>query len=413
MGSKTGFDRARELVEAVAACGRNEPEHGVSRLALTEADREAREIVAQEMRSLGMTVTMDACCNLWGRIGGADGGLPGVLMGSHLDSVPEGGDYDGVLGVAAGLGVARDILNDNPHPARPLGVVVFTSEESSRFSLACVGSKAAAGHLSPGDAARFKDSQGVTLADALRRFGGRPEELGREGILSPGDWAAYLELHIEQGPVLDRSGDDVGIVEAIAAPTRFMLELIGVQAHSGACPMNMRRDALTAAAEVILAVEEAGRAESGHGSVATVGVCECHPGAMNVVPGRVVLKVDLRGIDRESIGRMRETILGHVRSICGERGVAHHLTPYSSDAPVMMDAGLRDRLEAICQARNLRYRRMPRGAGHDAMFVAERIPSALIFVPCVDGISHNPGEKIEWERVRPGYDALLDAVRGL
>ncbi|MBR1673052.1 MAG: Zn-dependent hydrolase [Fretibacterium sp.] len=406
-----GFIRARELVEAIAACGRSAefPDRGVSRLALTEPDRQARELTAKEMRELGMAVRTDACCNLWGVLGGVEKG-PGVIIGSHLDSVPEGGDYDGVLGVAAGLGVVRDLLAGQPHPARTLAVVAFTAEESSRFSLATVGSKAAAGRLTPEDAERFRDARGVTLARALRDFGGRPEDLGKEP-LSPKDWAAYFELHIEQGPVLDRTGDDVGIVEAIAAPTRFMLELEGVQAHSGACPMDLRHDALAAAAEVILAVEEAGRSEARHGSVATVGVCECHPGAMNVVPGRVVLKVDLRGIRSESVARMRGAVMAKAVSICGARGVACRLTPYSSDEPVAMDTGLTALVEDVCRERGVSHRRMPSGAGHDAMFVAERIPSALIFVPCKDGISHSPKERIEWSRVQAGYEVLREAVK--
>lgn len=408
MANRAGFQRARELVEAVAACGRNAPGHGVSRLALTEPDRQAREIIAGEMRELGMTVHTDACCNLWGVL--SSGKEPGVIIGSHLDSVPEGGDYDGVLGVAAGLGVVRDILSVQPRPGRPLAVVAFTAEESSRFSLATVGSKAAAGRLTPEDAGRFHDGQGVTLAEALKNFGGRPEALGQE-LISRADWSAYFELHIEQGPVLDKTGDDVGIVEAIAAPTRFMLELEGVQAHSGACPMDLRHDALTAAAEVILAVEAAGQAEAKYGSVATVGVCECRPGAMNVVPGRVTLKVDLRGIHSESIARMRSQVMAKAVSICGARGVTCQLTPYSSDEPVAMNAELTALLERICRDRGVKYRRMPSGAGHDAMFVAERIPAALIFVPCRDGVSHNPKEQIEWSRVQPGYEVLREAVR--
>ncbi|MCR5346484.1 MAG: Zn-dependent hydrolase [Fretibacterium sp.] len=409
MDTSAGFQRTRELVGAVAACGRNGPGHGVSRLALTEPDRQAREIIAGEMRKLGMTVRMDACCNLWGNLPSTGKG-PGVLIGSHLDSVPEGGDFDGVLGVAAGLGVVRDILDSTRPPAHPLSVVAFTSEESSRFSMACIGSKSLTGHLVPEDARRFHDARGETLEEALRSFGGRPEMLGQE-TLSSGDWAAYFELHIEQGPVLDKTGDDVGIVGAVAAPTRFMLELEGVQAHSGACPMNLRHDALTAAAEVILAVEAAGQAEAKYGSVATVGVCECLPGAMNVVPGHVTLKVDLRGIHSESIARMRSQVMAKAVAICGARGIACQLTPYSSDEPVAMDEGLAALVERICREQGVKHRRMPSGAGHDAMFVAERIPSALIFVPCRDGVSHSPKEAIDWSRVRPGYEVLREAVR--
>ncbi len=401
-----GFDRAKQIVEEVSHCGR--ARRGVIRLALTEADRQAREIAAAEMKSLGMSVRMDSCCNLWGRIEGTSD-EPGVIIGSHLDAVPSGGDFDGVLGVAYGLGVVRDILAEKPRPRRSLSVVSFTAEESSRFSLACIGSKAASGKLSLADALRFKDAQGTTLLKALREFGGTPELLARD-YLAPASHHSYFELHIEQGPVLDWNGEDVGIVEAIAAPTRFMLELTGEQAHSGACPMNLRHDALTAAAKIILAVEQAGREESDFGTVATVGVCQCEPGAMNVVPGRVILKVDIRGIVEKSIRRAHEAVLDRVRSVCDERGVKCDYTLYSAETPVVMDGLLARRIELVCRAKKVKYRRMPSGAGHDAMNIAAMIPSALIFVPCKKGISHSPDEMIDWERVRPGYEVLRETV---
>lgn len=403
----TGFERTRDLVERVSRCGRTAD--GVLRLALTEEDRRAREIVVDEMKRLGMTVRTDACCNIWGRCEGS-GDHPGVVMGSHLDAVPHGGDYDGVLGVAAGLGVVSDILAENPRPRRSLSVVVFTSEESSRFSLSCIGSRAVTGNLSLGDTLRFRDEKGITLLNALRSFGGQPEYLQRD-CLAPASYHSYFELHIEQGPVLDWSGEDVGIVEAIAAPTRFMLEIVGQQAHSGACPMNMRHDALTAAAELILAVERAGGEESEFGSVATVGVCQCEPGAMNVVPGRVVLKVDIRGIVEKSIRRVSRAVISRLRAVEKERGVKIALTPYCGDSPVAMDGLLARRIEGVCRQRGVKYRRMPSGAGHDAMYMASLIPSALIFVPCKDGISHNPAESVLWERLRPGYEVLRQTVQ--
>lgn len=404
-----GFERVQELIATISQTGRGE--RGIFRLALTDADRQARDIVVEEMKALGMSVTTDACCNLWGRF---EGSLdrPGVVIGSHLDSVPEGGRYDGVLGVACGLGVARDILAENPPPRRSLSVVVFTAEESSRFSLATIGSKAATGNLSLMDTLRFRDRQGVTLLDALRDFGGCPEQIPRD-CLAPASYHSYFELHIEQGPVLDWNGEDVGIVEAIAAPTRFMLEVVGEQAHSGACPMNMRRDAMAAAAEIVLAVERAGRAESEFGTVATVGVCECFPGAMNVVPGRVVLKVDVRGIVEKSIRRACDEIKARVESVCAERGVKVNFTLYSADKPVAMDGLLARRIENVCKDLKVKYRRMPSGAGHDAMYMAALIPSALIFVPCKDGVSHNPAEAVDWRRVRSGYEVLLQTVKDI
>lgn len=408
-----GFERNLELIEQIAEYGKGKK--GISRLAMTESDRRARKVVIAEMKSLGMSVKEDACCNIHALLPAeteVDNSRAPVAMGSHLDSVPEGGRYDGVLGVTSALGVVRDIVASGQKRKRPLSVIVFNSEESSRFSLACIGSKALTGNLSLSDTFRFKDKNGKLLLNAIREFGGVPERINNDCI-SPVSYHSYFELHIEQGPVLDRTGDNVGLVGAIAAPTRFALVLKGEQAHSGACPMNMRHDALTAAASIILAVEACGKIESEFGSVATVGVCDCIPGAMNVVPGEVILKVDLRGIVGKSISRMYRSITERIASTCQERGIEYEIIPYSSDNPVTMDGALLKRLERICKKKKISYRCMPSGAGHDAMYMASLIPSALIFVPCKNGISHNPLEDVDPVRIRPGYEVLKAAVSEL
>ena len=399
------FERVRELVESIARTGIRK--RGVTRFALTEHDAAARAIIADEMRSIGMSVEMDSACNLWGCLEG-ETDEPGVVIGSHADSVPEGGDYDGVLGVCSGLGVAREIASRGK-PKRPLYVVDFTAEESSRFSVACVGSKAATGNLSIMDAISHRDRDGVSIFRAMRDFGGTPEFMPRD-VIAPGQFSSYFELHIEQGPTLCESGESVGIVEAIAAPTRFMIEVIGEQAHSGACPMSLRHDALTAAARIILAAERAGVAESEFGTVATVGVCECFPGALNVVPGRVLLKADIRGIVGKSIRRACSELMSSVEKVSAERGVKCNVTRLCAEEPVALDGILARRIEDICKEKKISHRRMPSGAGHDAMFMATLIPSALIFVPCVKGVSHSPDEEIEWEKVAPGFEVLLSAV---
>lgn len=404
-----GFERVQQLVDRISSIGRSE--RGITRLALTQEDLLAREVVAQEFLTLGMSVHLDGAGNLWAELPGKEK-LPGVVIGSHLDSVPEGGPYDGVLGVCSGAGIVRDIIEACPFHRRPMSVVVFACEESSRFGISCMGSKAITGQLTLVDMLRYHDKKGVTILNALRSVGGHPETLNRDRI-APASYEAYFELHIEQGPVLDSSGDDVGIVEAIAAPTRFAIDLQGEAAHSGACPMNLRRDALAAAAEIVLIVEEGGRAESSNGSVATVCVCECLPGAMNVVPGRAHLKVDIRGIHRDSIERLHARVLAAIDEICMRRRIAVKIIPYSSEEPVTLDGLLARRIEKICRQMNVSYRRMPSGAGHDAMNMAAIIPSALIFVPCDKGISHNPDEMIKWELVRPGYEVLRQAVLDL
>lgn len=406
-----GFSLVQQLSDALAQVGAQE-EGGITRSGLTGDDLRGREVLIRQLSSLDMSFRLDGAGNLWAHREGSDPSLPGVLMGSHLDTVPHGGAYDGALGICAAAGIVQSIAKLCPDHRRSMTIVVFACEESSRFGLSCVGSRAVAGRLSLMDMVRFKDSDGISLLSVLRSVGGRPESLHRHQLI-PASYEAYFELHIEQGPVLDQSDIDVGIVEAIAAPTRFAVTITGHADHSGACPMNLRRDALTAAAEIVLAVEEAGRREAQYGSVATTGVCHVSPNVTNVVPGKVQLRVDLRGINRLSIDRMNSQVLQQIEAIGKARGLACHVESFGSDDPVALDALLIHRIEKLCEEMDIPCQIMPSGAGHDAMYVAPLIPSALIFVPCVGGRSHCSEEAIEWDRVRQGYQVMRQMVLNL
>ncbi|EEX49211.1 MULTISPECIES: Zn-dependent hydrolase [Jonquetella] len=401
-----GLQFARRLVEEVAQIGRTD--QGVTRLGFSPADRQARELLIERMTSVGASVRADSVGNLWFSLPGTNPNHPGILMGSHLDSVPQGGDFDGVLGVACAAAVMDQASRREPL-TRSLNCVVFACEESSRFRLSCVGSRAVAGQLSLSQMIRFKDSGGVSLLNAIRGFGCEPVTLDRD-LLVPGSYEAFLELHIEQGPALDSSDDQLGVVEAIAAPTRFSVTIFGRADHSGACPMELRHDALAAASEVVLVVERVGRAYSPRRVVAAVTTCRVFPNAINVVPGRVELAVDLRGIDRRAIDEAYQAIVQEIDRVAGERQIRIDRELLGSSEPVVLDALLVHRLKAFAQNKGYKVRVMPSGAGHDSMYVAPLIPTAMIFVPCRDGRSHCPEESIDWDRVEPGYDVLESAA---
>lgn len=408
MAMFSGFDLCLDVLKKVNLHGQD-LSGGFSRLAFREEDRRAREELMTLMRALGFSLEVDRVGNIIGTVGNIGDGLPPVALGSHIDTVPQGGSYDGVLGVAMAIGAAKEIRENNPNHRYPLQVMVFSGEESSRFGIANVGSKAITGYLTLKDCFSYKDDDGVILFKAMRDFGLSPEWMGRSRLL-PSSLKAFFEVHIEQGPFLHRSGIDVGIVEAIAAPTRMAVDIEGRADHSGACPMNMRKDALAAASEIVLAVESVGVDEYLHGTVATVGVCRIEPGAMNVVPGRAHLKIDLRGIKKESLERAYERIRSAIEGICSSRGVNLNFNLLSKGDPVVLDGGLRRLLGKVCDDLGLRWTDMPSGAGHDAMYIASSIPTAMIFVPCVEGISHNPSEEVELDRIRPGYRALVGAL---
>ncbi len=356
-----------------------------------------------------MAVETDELGNIRATRWGSHPHRPPVVIGSHLDTVPSGGGYDGTLGVAAGVGAVVDVASRCSDHTHPLQVMVFSGEESSRFGVSNIGSKMATGFMKLGDLFRYRDEAGISLFRAMRDFGLSPEWHSRVRIL-PTEMKAFFELHIEQGPVLDRSEIDVGVVEAIAAPTRLLLDVQGEAGHSGACPMEDRRDALSASAELVLEVERLGLEEATHRTVATVGDCEVTPGVMNVIPGRCGLKVDIRGIDRQSIDRVRDGLLDYIQSLEKRRAVRIYVEELSRGVPVILDGGLRSLLGRVCDDLRIPWKSMPSGAGHDAMYVASVIPTAMIFVPCVGGVSHSSLERIDVGRIRSGYMALVEAV---
>ena len=386
-------------------------ENGITRLALSDEDLQARKYITGLMQEAGMALRTDSIGNIIGSLPGSDTAASPVMAGSHLDSVPEGGRYDGVLGVVAGLAAIRR-LKEQGKTRRPLELIVFTAEESSRFGFATMGSKAMAGVADLRSWAKAKDSKGVTFMEALAAAGFEPEKIETASRAGESIYA-FLELHIEQGPVLEDEGLAIGVVEAVAAPTRLKIKVDGTPGHSGTTPMDSRQDALVAAAQVVMAVRDIASARYSEGTVGTVGNLKVHPGVMNVIPGIAEMWVDIRGVDHESIVDTLQELKDEISIIAEAEGVTISIEVLTSDKPVRLSPLVINAVEAACKDLKISYRRMNSGAGHDAMHMAAIAQSGMIFIPCAGGISHNPEETASPSDIMKGIDVLTRAMRTL
>ncbi|MEA2526107.1 MAG: allantoate deiminase [Thermomicrobiales bacterium] len=377
--------------------------------------RAAQDAVAGWMTVAGMTVRRDAIGNLIGRYGGEEARMsfppsasrmPPLLIGGHLDTVRDAGKYDGTLGVLVGIACVERLRAMGEDPVCAVEIVAFADEEGLRFHTAYLGSWAFTGTLDPVLLERT-DADGVTVAEAIRAFGGDPSAIVTQGH-DLDRYLGFVEAHIEQGPVLEAEGLPVGVVAAIAGQTRVAVTFTGEAGHAGTVPMALRRDALCAAAEFVLAVEEVGRTTEG--LVATVGQLAAEPGASNVVPGRVRLTLDVRhaadAVRREAV----TMLLDRATAIARERGIAVSFENRNDNRAVACDPNLTARLAAAVRATGYPVRRLVSGAGHDAVYVARSVPTAMIFTPCKDGLSHNEAESIEPGEAEAGCQVLFEAV---
>ena len=397
--------RLQADLEALAAM--TSPDRPYTRRAFSDLDRQARAWLIARMIDADLAVGVDAAGNVIGRrVGRAD--RPPLMIGSHLDTVQDGGRFDGIVGVLAGLEAVRCLGAGGHVLGRPLEVVNFTCEEPSEFGLSTVGSRVMAGKLDGAAAARLVDGQGGTLAAALDSVGGRADRL-ETARRAPGSVARYLELHIEQSASLDRAGLPVGVVTAIAAPSRFRVTVRGRQDHAGGTPMGARRDALAAAAELVLLVERLA-AEVGQGMVGTVGRLEVRPNMVNVVPGEVHALADFRGIEPAAIARTLERFEHGVRELAARREVAVDLQPIVREAPLVIEPAMADTATAAAAALGIPTRRLVSGASHDANHLAALCPVGLLFVACRDGRSHCPEEWAESAHVAAGTHVLLETL---
>jgi hydantoinase/carbamoylase family amidase len=380
---------------------------GMQRLAFSRKDLQARELLIHMLTTLGLVVQVDGIGNVFGRLAGTHPDLPSLLIGSHLDTVPGGGRFDGSLGVVAGLELMSILRAAALQPRHPIELVSFSCEESSRFGRGTLGSGIVAGVWEADELLTLRDRQGATLRNVLQRHGLAPDAV-HTARRAAGDFLTFLELHIEQGRVLEEAELQLGVVTAIAAPTRFRLTLTGRADHSGATPMHLRQDALAGAAEVVLAVE---RAASGVGeTVATVGALRVTPGVMNVVPGVVELDIDIRGVDLGHRQQVTQRIRDEITEISTRRRLRAELQLLNQQEPVALDPRIMTALEQACKRRGIRSRRMPSGAGHDAMQMARICPAGMLLAPSRAGISHNRAEWTDLDDIVAGVQIMVDVA---
>lgn len=398
------WGRLSELAEI----GRHEG-GGVARLSFTPEERAAKDLVRSYMEEAGLSVREDAVGNLFGRREGGDPDAPAVLVGSHVDSVVNGGDFDGPLGVLGGIEVLQTMEEEGVRTERPVEVVAFTDEEGARFSLGMIGSRALTGTLSREDL-RQEDQDGVSIEQAMRDAGLDPEKVG-EAARRPDTLAAYLELHIEQGKVLEGEDLPVGVVTGIAGPVWLRLSFEGEAGHAGTTPMGARRDALAAAAEVVGIVEE--EASATGSTVGTVGQIAARPGGINIIPGGVEMSLDLRDIDEAVRDGTERRIRERAGRACERRGIGLSFEELQRLPPAPCSREIRESIASACEELGVRPHSLPSGAGHDGMHVVQLCPMGMIFVRSRDGISHNPKEWSSLEDCEAGCNALYLTVLDL
>lgn len=366
----------------------------------SQAMREANDIVSGWMRGAGMGVRRDEIGNLIGRYEGT--GDKTLILGSHLDTVRDAGKYDGILGVMSSLACVQQLHNRGERLPFAIEVVAFADEEGLRFGTTFLGSSVFAGAFD-GKRLRLEDQDGITMEEAVRTFSGDPYALEGSGR-DADDLIGYFEVHIEQGPVLEELDLPVGVVTAIAGQSRVRAGFTGKAGHAGTVPMQSRKDALCAAAELVLEVERAARAEPG--SVGTVGQISALPGAGNVVPGEAQLSLDIRHQDDAVRVRLRDHLEAKTREIAAARGCEHEWRPRQETLAVPADQSLSASLAKAVESAGINVHRLPSGAGHDAAQIAVLAPVAMLFVRCKEGISHNPAESVTKEDVSAALDVM-------
>jgi N-carbamoyl-L-amino-acid hydrolase len=409
-------DRLNREIDTLASFSADEAP-AVTRVVFSEQDRQARAWLKERCREAGLSVREDAVGNTFYRWLGANPDLPAVGTGSHIDAIPHAGKYDGVVGVLGGLEAIRSLQAGGFTPQRSIELLLFTAEEPTRFGIGCLGSRLLCGAFDPAadttlrEAPAGQESERQTL-ERVRKDAGFSGSL--ESVRLPDNYySAFVELHIEQGPNLEAEGISVGLVTDIAAPSSYHIQIEGEGGHAGARLMPGRRDALCAAAEIILAVEKSVLATGAVDTVGTVGICQVHPGAVNSIPSRVQLTIDLRDTD----AARRDGVLAQIRQSCEQvaqqRRVGVKLEMINADAPVQSSPEILAALKSACDAENSSSRTMVSRAYHDSLFMARIAPVAMLFIPCRGGVSHRPDEYSSPEQINQGVRVLARTLASL
>ena len=401
---------ARVMARADALAAISETPGALTRVYLSPQHLQANQQVAQWMRQAGMTVWQDSVGNICGRYEGEQEGAPAILLGSHLDTVRNAGRYDGMLGVLTAIEVVQALHQQGRRLAKAIEIVGFCDEEGTRFGITLLGSRGLTGTW-PASWLAQTDGEGISVSEAMTQAGLDPAQVSL-AARRQAEIAAYLELHIEQGPCLEQAGLALGVVEAINGARRLTCCFTGEAGHAGTVPMSHRKDALAAAAEWMMQVETMTR-EHGGNLVATVGTLRCAPGAVNVIPGEVSLSLDIRGPHNEPLDALLNALLAQAQAIAARRHMEFRADEFYRIAATPCDSGLQAVLRDAVQTVQGRSLTLPSGAGHDAIAIAERWPVGMLFVRCKGGISHHPAESVTVDDVALGIAAYAAAVGAL
>jgi ureidoglycolate amidohydrolase len=402
--------RLSSEIETLAAISDAEPP-AVTRIVFTPTDLKARAWMISRCEEAGLAVRQDAIGNIFARWNGADPAAPAVGTGSHIDAIPNAGKYDGVVGVLGGLEAIRALQRNGFRPKSSIELLVFATEEPTRFGIGCLGSRLLSGTLSAEVAAKLKDRDGQSVEEVRRKagFSGNLQDVK----LNRGYYNAFVELHIEQGPLLERAQTSLGIVKSIAAPASLRISIEGAGGHAGGVLMPDRKDALCAAAELILAVEHAARSSGAVDTVATVGVCDVFPGAVNSIPSRVRITLDIRDTDLARRDGVMQTIEHASQTISAKRKVSIASEVLNADAPADCAFDVRGALAESCREHGFPFLEMVSRAYHDSLFISRIAPTGMLFIPCRNGYSHRPDEYAAPEDIARGALVLAESLAKL
>jgi len=403
----TSKERIKHDIEELSKFNAS-PGEGLTRFSFSKEDKKAREYIKNKMEEASLEIHEDAAGNIVGRRAGIDNHLPVVMIGSHFDSVKNGGNFDGPAGVITGLEIARVLNERNIKTKYPLEFIAMIEEEGARFGSGLFGSRAMVGKICRDDLEKYCDEDGITIAKAMQDFGFDPANIAK-AKREIGTIKAFFELHIEQGPVLETEHKDIGIVDTIVGINQYNVEITGISGHAGTTPMNMRNDVLVLSCDIVKQVSLMAK-KAGEGTVATVGNLKVYPGGANIIPKKVWFSIDLRSRNENKIESIEKEINELLEKECKKQKVFFNLEKKISVNPIKLPGNISEILKQKCEKAGFSYKEMISGAGHDAMIMAGITDVGLVFVPSKDGKSHCPEEWTEYEQLQKGIEIVLEAV---
>lgn len=411
MREKANQEHIKKWIEGMARFN-STPEYGTTRILFTKPEVDNREYVKDEMRAIGLEVEEDAIGNIFAKLSGTEPDLAPVWTGSHIDTVPNAGNFDGMAGVVCGMEALRMIKESGANHKRDIMVNVYTSEEPTRFGLSCLGSRALAGVMSLEDTKKLFDKSGRSLYCKLQELNYDLDKF-KDIAKKKGDVFASVELHIEQNNRLEKSTKPIGIVKKICAPSNYIITVTGVQSHAGGTSMEERYDAFAAVCEMSLFLEKLALKCPSEYNTATIGVVNLIPGGINVIPGKVIFSVDIRDCNKDTKDQLVEEMFAGFDEIAARRGVSYTSQEDNNDIPLTCNEKIIELLRTNCNKKQLEYEELISGPYHDTLFIGRFVPSAMIFVPSKNGISHSPEEWTAYSDLRDATEVLAETLLDL